>query len=122
MFKFLRSILTSLAAISLVLTACGGEEASVAEGSSLVVVTTNILGDVVEELVGDQLVVETIMPSGADPHVFQASAKQVDQMTKADVLVVNGASFEEGLLDVISSVESDGVAVFEAMSVVRAKE
>ena len=122
MFKFLRSILTSLAAISLVLTACGGEEASVAEGSSLVVVTTNILGDVVEELVGDQLVVETIMPSGADPHVFQASAKQVDQMTKADVLVVNGASFEEGLLDVISSVESDGVAVFEAMSVVRALE
>ena len=62
MFKFLRSILTSLAAISLVLTACGGEEASVAEGSSLVVVTTNILGDVVEELVGDQLVVEAIMP------------------------------------------------------------
>lgn len=122
MFKFLRSILTSLAAISLVLTACGGEEASVAEGSSLVVVTTNILGDVVEELVGDQLAVETIMPPGADPHVFQASAKQVDQMTKADVLVVNGASFEEGLLDVISSVESDGVAVFEAMSAVRALE
>ena len=81
----------------------------------LIVVTTNILGDVVGKAVGDLFDVETIMPSGADPHVFQASAKQVDRMMKADLLVVNGANFEEGLLDVIKGAESDGVKVFEAI-------
>ena len=82
----------------------------------LIVVTTNILGDVVSKAVGELFDVETIMPPGADPHVFQASAKQVDRMMKADLLVVNGANFEEGLLDVIKGAESDGVKVFEAMN------
>ena len=81
----------------------------------LIVVTTNILGDVVGKAVGDLFDVETIMPSGADPHVFQASAKQVDRMMKADLLVVNGANFEEGLLDIIKGAESGGVKVFEAI-------
>ena len=44
----------------------------------LIVVTTNILGDVVNKALGELFDVETIMPPGADPHVFQASAKQVD--------------------------------------------
>ena len=82
----------------------------------LIVVTTNILGDVVTKAVGELFDVETIMPPGADPHVFQASAKQVDRMMKADLLVVNGANFEEGLLDVIKGAESDGIKVFEAMN------
>ena len=34
-----------------------------------IVVTTNILGDVVANMVGDLFEVETIMPPGADPHV-----------------------------------------------------
>ena len=88
----------------------------------LIVVTTNILGDVVSKAVGELFDVETIMPPGADPHVFQASAKQVDRMMKADLLVVNGANFEEGLLDVIKGAESDGVKVFEAMNSVEPLE
>ena len=96
------------------------EEVSVEKPS--IVVTTNILGDVVASMVGDLFEVETIMPSGADPHVFQASAQQVNLMMEADLLVVNGANFEEGLLDVIESAESDGVMVVEAMSFVEAIE
>ena len=122
MFNFLRPLLISIASLSLVLTACGGEEASTAGDTAMVVGSTNILGDVVEQLVGDQLVVETIMPPGADPHAFQASAKDVDRMTKADVLITNGAGFEEGLLDVFNSAQSDGVPLFEAMSFVRVLE
>ena len=96
------------------------EEASLETPS--IVVTTNILGDVVTSMVGDLFEVETIMPSGADPHVFQASAQQVNLMMEADLLVVNGANFEEGLLDVIESAESDGVMVVEAISFVEVIE
>ena len=122
MVKSLRSLFVSLSAILLVLAGCGDDEASVLDSPLTVVVTTNILGDVVERLVGDQLVVETIMPAGADPHLFQASAKQVNQMMSAAVIVANGANFEEGLLDILSTVEGDGVALFEAMSSVQALE
>ena len=87
-----------------------------------IVATTNILGDVISNLVGDQFDVVTIMPVGADPHVFQASAQQVASMGDADVLIANGAGFEEGLLDVIESSEADGVPVLEAISVVAGLE
>ena len=99
-------------------TASSSETSSSGESSAekfSIVVTTNILGDVVANTVGDLFDVETIMPPGADPHVFQASAQQVNQMMEADLLVVNGANFEEGLLDVIEAAESDGVMIFEAI-------
>ncbi len=91
------------------------------DGRPTVVVTTNILGDVVENLVGDEANVVTIMPVGADPHDFQPSAAQVALIVDADVLIVNGGGFEEGLLDVITSVEDD-TAVFEALDAVAALE
>ena len=110
-----------LASAAVVLAGCGsGQGADGASGANrpTVVVTTNILGDVVENLVGDELQVVTIMPVGSDPHEFQASAQQVAQIGAADGVIVNGAGFEEGLLDVIESAEGDGVPVFEAIGAV----
>ncbi|MEM9133450.1 MAG: zinc ABC transporter substrate-binding protein, partial [Actinomycetota bacterium] len=118
-----------LAALVLVAAACGSDDGTTDEANAgqsgdgpTIVVTTNILGDVVGELVGDQANVITIMPVGADPHDFQASAQEVDQLLEADALVVNGTSFEEGLLDVIDSAVEAGVPTFEATSAVQTIE
>ncbi len=77
-------------------------------------VTTTILGDVVEQLVGEAADVEVVMPSNADPHDFAASAQQAASMREADALVVNGLGFEEGLLDTVDGAEDDGVRVITA--------
>ena len=121
MKKILLSATTFVAVISLVLTGCGDDNNSESASSAnkpSIVVTTNILGDVVTNMVGDSFNVEVIMPPGSDPHDFQASAQQVQKMMEADLLIVNGANFEEGMLDVIENAESDGVMIFEAISVV----
>ncbi len=78
-----------------------------------IVVTTNILGDIVTQTVGDLAEVEVIMPVGSDPHDFAPSAKQAESMENADLLVTNGAGFEEGMIDIIEQVESSGTTVFE---------
>ena len=98
------------------------DEPSVGQDAPTIVVTTNVLGNVVQEVVGDSAEVVTIMPVGADPHDFQASAQEVDAVNNADALIVNGAGFEEGLLDVIEAAEDEGVATFEAISVVETIE
>ena len=121
MKKILFSATALVAVVSLVLAGCGDDNDSEGSDSSdkpLIVVTTNILGDVVTNMVGDSFDVETIMPPGSDPHDFQASAQQVQMMMSADLLIVNGANFEEGMLDVIENAESDGVMIFEATSVI----
>jgi len=81
-------------------------------------VSTNILGDVVERVVGDAATVITIMPVGADPHDFQPSAQQIAQMNDADALIINGGGFEEGLVDIVEAAEADGLVVFEALGAV----
>ena len=121
MKKILFSATALVAVVSLVLAGCGDDNDSEGADSSdkpLIVVTTNILGDVVTNMVGDSFDVETIMPPGSDPHDFQASAQQVQTMMSADLLIVNGANFEEGMLDVIENAKSDGVMIFEAASVI----
>jgi zinc/manganese transport system substrate-binding protein len=120
------ALVAMFSALALVSIGCGSEDTAATSGAGTerpnVVATTNILGDVVENLVGDEVDVVTIMPIGADPHDFQASAQQVAEIGEADILVVNGGRFEEGLLDVIEAAKADGVVVFEALSAVETIE
>lgn len=102
-----------------ILSACGGSEAAGDEPPSSagsdrprVVVTTNILGDVVAQTLGDQVVVEVVMPAGTDPHEFKPSARQAEAMLDADMVVTNGADLEQSLSGLIESARADGVPVF----------
>ena len=79
----------------------------------LVVVTTTILGDIVGNVAGEQATVEVLMPLGADPHAFEASAQQAALLRDADLVIANGLGLEEGLLDAIVAAEEDGVRVLE---------
>jgi zinc/manganese transport system substrate-binding protein len=103
-----------------VLAAVGGLAGCSAGASDrpLVVVTTDLLGDVVGELVGDQAEVMTLMPTGADPHSFEVSAQEAARMRTADLLVANGLGLEEGLAAQVEAARDDGVPVVEAGSAV----
>jgi zinc/manganese transport system substrate-binding protein len=107
---------TVLVAVLLVtgLAACGSDGGASAGGTPEIVVTTSILGDVVQHLVGDAAEVEVVMPPNADPHEFAPSAQQAASMREADALVVNGLGFEEGLGDTIDAAAADGVPVVTA--------
>lgn len=98
-----------LAALAVGLAACGGSaEASGGGGAKpTVVVTYSILGAVVKELLGDRAEVEVIMPNGADPHEYQPSAKDVEAIANADLLVENGLGLEEGLASALDEARAD---------------
>lgn len=109
-----RIVATALLAC-VALGACGdARSGGSGAGGPSIVVTTSVLGDVVENLVGDQADVEVLMPRGADPHEVSLSSRQADDMSRADLVVVNGAGFEQGMARVIDSVEADGTPVFAA--------
>ena len=84
------------------------------EGSGSVVVTTEVLGSVVSQLVGDGGEVSVIMPSGANPHSYEPSARDAERMLGADVLVSNGLDLEEALLPVLEAADAEGVTWFQA--------
>lgn len=98
----------AVAAAALLLTGCGSGGS---DGAGRIVVTTNILGDVVQELVGDQVEVMTLMPPDADPHSFEVSAQEAARIGTADLLISNGLGLEEGVQHLVDAAESDGVPV-----------
>ncbi|MCJ1707702.1 zinc ABC transporter substrate-binding protein AztC [Microbacterium sp. VKM Ac-2923] len=108
MRKALALVLTTAV---LALAGCAGTAAS---DRPLVVVTTNILGDVVSNLVGDDVEVLTLMRPGADPHSFEISAAEAARMRSADLLVANGIGLEEGLQQHLDAAASEGVRTFVA--------
>lgn len=115
----IRSIVTgrlaaAVLAAALGLTGATGCGADAADSTPVVVVTTNILGDVVSELVGDQATVVTLMRPNADPHSFEISAQQVEQMLDADLVVANGLGLEEGLQQHVETADAQGVPVVAA--------
>jgi zinc/manganese transport system substrate-binding protein len=105
------------AALCAAVAACGGTDGG-SNGRPTILVTTSVLGDVVDHLVGDDADVEVLMPAGSDPHDFVPSAKQVISIREADAVIANGAGFEKGLDDALSAAADDGVDVFEAIDTV----
>jgi len=59
-----------------------------------VVATFSILGDWVQQVGGDRVTVDVLVPAGADSHVFQPSPAHAHQLSQARVVFSNGLGFE----------------------------
>ncbi|WP_320783412.1 zinc ABC transporter substrate-binding protein AztC [Streptomyces sp. CRN 30] len=90
-------------------TACagGGED-----DRPRIVVTTNILGDITQEVVGDEADVTVLMKPNADPHSFGLSAVQAAELENADLVVYNGLGLEENVLRHVDAARESGVPAF----------
>ncbi|MGH8945692.1 MAG: metal ABC transporter substrate-binding protein, partial [Acidimicrobiia bacterium] len=105
-------VVTSILVACLLLS-CGNRADEDTDDRPLVVATTTILGDVVGNVIGDDARIQVLIPMGTDPHEFQASAAQIADLSRADLVVANGLGLEEGLGDVLEAAAGDGVRVFE---------
>jgi len=99
---------------ALAATACTGAGASPTPEGKTIVVTYSVLGAVVKDLVGDAATVQVLMPNGADPHEWEPSAKDIETLTKADLLVENGLGLEGGMANAFAQAEATGVKRFVA--------
>lgn len=82
-----------------------------------VVGSHSILTDVISNVAGDAADVASIMPRGADPHSFQPTPGDLTTLADADVVFINGAFFEEGLLETIENA-AEGINIVTASSCV----
>jgi zinc/manganese transport system substrate-binding protein len=100
-------IILKLMVAALAVSACAGTET--ADDRPVVAVTYSVLGSVVSELVGDAVNVQVIISDGTDPHNFEPSAKDIETINNAALVVANGLDLEEGLEDVLASLPSEQV-------------
>ncbi len=102
------------------LTACGGSsepaasdlepgesmtvdqsEAPTLERPLNVVTTTGMINDIVQNVGGDLINVQGLLGPGSDPHLYVASAGDVDKLQEADVIFYNGLFLEAQMEDIL---------------------
>jgi zinc/manganese transport system substrate-binding protein len=112
-FHILFITITLIAFTGLAACQTSGPSAT-ANGKKTIVVTYSILGSIVKELVGDQANVVVSMPNGQDPHEWEPSAKDIETLTHADLIVQNGLGLEGGMEKALAQAQDAGVKFFTA--------
>ena len=104
-----RTLLTS--AIALAVLSLAAPAAAQSDGPIPVVATFSILGDMVERIGGEQVVVTTLVGPNGDTHVYQPTPAAARAVSEAEILVVNGLEFEGWLDRLIDASDFRGLRV-----------
>jgi manganese/iron transport system substrate-binding protein len=98
-----RSLLMILLAFSLLASACGAASAPGGEGKLLVVATMPVVSDVVRQVGGDFVRVETLLPIGGDVHQYVPRPQDSVMVSKARLIFAHGAGLETFLEPILEN-------------------
>lgn len=101
--KRLRIIIITLC--SLIICACNKKQDSGSNSETtdklLIVTTTGMIADAVQNIAGDLAKVESLMGVGVDPHLYKATPSDLSSLRKADIIFYNGLHLEGNMSDVL---------------------
>jgi ABC-type Zn uptake system ZnuABC Zn-binding protein ZnuA len=76
-----------------------------------VLATVSFLADVTRNISGDRAEVISLIPTGLDPHSFEATPQDLALISNSNVLVINGTGFEEWLEPLMDNLPDDLVII-----------
>ena len=76
-----------------------------------VLATETFLGDIAQNVAGERLQVETLLPVTTDPHEYQPKPQDVIKMTESQVLIVNGLGYEIWLKTTVENLQGQRLVV-----------
>ncbi|MFN5755527.1 MAG: metal ABC transporter solute-binding protein, Zn/Mn family [Planctomycetia bacterium] len=101
LFGFSKLGLLSLAFVALAARSAA-EAAPPDDGKPVVVATTTVVADLVREVAGDRVVIDSLMAAGIDPHSYKATPRDADRLARADLVVASGLHLEGKLAELLA--------------------
>jgi manganese/zinc/iron transport system substrate-binding protein len=96
---------------ALAIAGCSSNPVREEDGKPIVVVTTTMLADLARVIGGEHVTVIGLMGPGIDPHLYSASAGDVETISSADLLLYNGLQLEAKLGDVFNQMRNQNKQV-----------
>jgi ABC-type Zn uptake system ZnuABC Zn-binding protein ZnuA len=113
-----RRLVATVAAMTLlavVAAACGGPGSVAAPSGGgkvlRVVTTTTILADLVRQVGGDRVTVESLVPKGGEVHTFDPTPSDVRNVAEADLVFVNGLGLDDWLAKLVTNAGADAPVI-----------
>lgn len=96
------------------LTTFGGcQPESTSKSKPVAVVTVGMLSDIVKNIAGDRIEVQTLMGPGVDPHLYTPTTNDARKLQAADIVFFNGLMLEGKMGEALSGLK-DQKPVIEA--------
>ena len=111
-----RTFLMVLVLAAAAATACGDSTPSGPSTSQpvsstpFVVAETSYLADIAQNVAGDRVKVESLLPLGTDPHSFDPTPRDAAKVAKARAIVINSPGFEPPVDKLIAGAGGQGSA------------
>lgn len=96
-------------------TACAPSASSNPQTDPVVLTSTTFLADIAQNVAGDRIRVESLLPAGADPHSYQPIPQDVAKIEQSKLLIINGAEYEHFLESLLENANGER-EVIEASS------
>jgi len=80
-------------------------------GAQNILTTTSVLRDMAQNIAPDHCQVETIVPRGMDPHIYEPTPSDIDLVLASDLIFMNGLRLEGWLDKIITNAGRHGKKV-----------
>jgi zinc/manganese transport system substrate-binding protein len=107
----MRAAALILLALALGAAGCGDDDSGSGGGQANVVATTTIAGDLVRNVGGERVEVDTLVPAGADPHGHEPRPSDAVALAEAQLVVKSGGDLDEWLDELIENAGGDAAEV-----------
>ncbi len=88
----MKHVLFPLISLVLVLNACSPSKP--AHTGPKVIAVESFLMDIAQQISGERIQIDSLIPLGLDPHAFEPTPRDVVRLTESDAIIINGAGFE----------------------------
>lgn len=88
-----------------ILSACQNINTEKTAQQIKIVCTTGMIGNSVENIVGNEALVSTLMGPGVDPHLYKATQGDIKILSEADIIIYNGLHLEGKMGDIFHKLQ-----------------
>lgn len=114
--KYFRIIL-GVILCSVFIISCNKSENPVSGNNKLrITTTTTMLKDLIQTIGGDKVEVINLMGEGVDPHLYNASAGDIEKLANADIIIYGGLHLEGKMGDIFGKLENSGKNILDVGS------
>lgn len=101
-----RALWSAILLLALALAAgCGGKAEAPGDGRLRIVTTTGQVADLAQRVGGERVQVTALMGPGVDPHLYKASAGDLERLLAADLVLSSGLHLEAKMGEVLEHME-----------------
>ena len=108
-------LLPILLAVAILAGACSSNPGAPGQAAGLkVLATETFIGDIAQNVAGDRIKIDILLPLTVDPHEYQPTPSDMIKVASSQVIIINGLGYETWLQKTLDNTDGKGQVIIAA--------